>query len=270
MEKISRHKIRDDSGYWRWNVNTTWHHFSSLCQECRTSLTTKNEFLKYHHLKAALFFGIGAVESFLNEIMRRKLEKEGESEDNIFKELRYTSFGKKLELWPSKLTTSQISISNDLIGIVSAYSAIRGEVTHPKIKDHSIYRELDSLDINNFTIAVAEFIVIILEAQEEIFPYWLSGWNFVGMGFDPNHPVLLNNQQFLFSLNAFGFNVPCVEADKADVWKRNNMSSLNGFRKLNDQLSALDRCEPKSKRFPYKPRLCRSWWDIEHLQECDL
>jgi len=258
----------DGSGDWRWNVNTTWHNFSSLCQECQMVLESPNEFLKYHHLRAALYFGLGSIESFLNQAMRGHLQKAGKPEEVIFKKLRRTGLKDKMTKWPTELAISEVEIPTKVISTISKCRDIRDEVTHPKNRDHSIYRELDDLSVGNLNTTVGEFIVLVLQGRGEVFPYWLLSWNFIGMGSDRNHPCFLDNQQFIFALSHLGFEFNVNEPTIGERWQRDNMSSLGGYKDLGKRLASFGRCERKDSRFPYLPRLCNRWWDSNHMQRC--
>ncbi len=257
-------------GHWRWNVNPTWEHYSSMFQECKEAMLAGNDFIKYHHIRACLYFGIGAIEAFLNERMRQKLKSGKTEEDDIFKKLRSTRFNIKLSIWPSEISGRKVVVPKDLMVLINVYSDLRGEVTHPKRKDHSIYKDLDNVNIDKMPSVVAEYIVSTLTACDETFPYWLLGWNYIGMGRDEGIPVLINNQQFLYSLGAFGFRVPTPIADEMKSWEQKNMSTVDGFRALQKALKSLNHCEFKVARFPHKPRLCRKWWDEKHITKCGI
>jgi hypothetical protein len=256
--------------HWRWNVNPTWEHFSSMCQECHEAMAASNEFLKYHHIRTSLYFGIGAIEAFLNERMRNKLRLEGLDEDKIVKKLRHSYFNDKLEKWPSELSDKKVEVPIEVIDLIRSYGSLRGEITHPKQRDHTIYKYLDEFDVSNMPSIVAEYIVRIHEGCGETFPYWLLRWNYIGMGTDYSWPSLINNQQFLYSLSAFGLRTPIPLADPMKEWEIVNMSTVKGYQALYAWLARLQRCEPKDPRYPHKPRLCRKWWDREHQGGCGI
>lgn len=262
--------MTDQGGHWRWNVNPTWEHFSSLCQESNEAILAPNDFFKYHHIKACLYFGIGSIESFLNESMRKKLHSEDIEEEKIYKKLHFEGFREKVKKWPSVLAQQSITIPEEVVELINDYGDLRGEVTHPKARNHSIYKLLDNVHISNMPIIVAEFIVRVLEACRQTFPYWLLGWNYIGMNGDENWPALINNQQFMYSLYSFGFKVPIPLADEMSKWEAQHMSTLHGFQSLSVNLAKLSRCELKDKRFPKKPRLCKKWWDKDHKKFCGV
>jgi hypothetical protein len=78
----------------------------------------------------------------------------------------------------------------------------------------------------------------------------------------------MNNQQFLHSLLTMGIRVPAWEADKANQWEKENMSSFAGYLQIKHDIDSIGHCEPKNDRFPYQPKLCRRWWTDEHHRSC--
>lgn len=250
---------------WRWNVDDVWQSYSSMFQEASLTHQSRNEIERYHHLSAALLFGGCAVESFLNAKMRAYCKGDGVDEDQVLKRLRYTALREKLKKWPSKFCGTAIP-EVDINGIVD-FLDLRNEVTHRKRKDHSLYKELDETNVHIFVQALQRAMVTVYSGLQESFPYWLLGWNYVGMNGDETHPCLLSNQQFKHSLTRFGFNVPAWEYHAANEWERAYMSNMEGFAVL--QAQVYSRCpdiEPRSEQFPQIPRLCKRWWDRAVIQ----
>jgi len=56
-----------------WIPYPPWQNFSSLFREATTALDAKTGMERSHHLTAALYFGLAALEAFLNEQMRKHL-----------------------------------------------------------------------------------------------------------------------------------------------------------------------------------------------------
>ncbi len=81
-------------------------------------------------------------------------------------------------------------------------------------------------------------------------------------------PVLSNNQQFMHALAHMGLDVPTPFADEMNAWERAHMASLRVYEKLASVLEAMDGCQPRDPRFPQMPRLCRKWWDEDHVLAC--
>jgi hypothetical protein len=56
-----------------WAVNPAWQNFSSLFREAVTAVEARTGMERSHHLTASLYFGIAALEAFLNQKMRLHL-----------------------------------------------------------------------------------------------------------------------------------------------------------------------------------------------------
>lgn len=245
---------------WRWNVDDVWQTFSSTYQEMAFALAANNSVASYHHLSASLLFGGCVVESFLNKQLRMRLEAEGVDEKKIFRRLRHTSLHEKMEKWPDEL--HQVTLPSEDIETIGQFLDLRNEVTHRKRRDHSLYTELDEADPAIFVKSVQRVLVVVYEGADRCFPYWLLGWNYVGMNGDEAHPALINNQQFKYSLNAMGFRVPAADYYAATEWEEKNMRGLKAFERLRDHIySRAPDIEPRSPVFNQAPRLCKRWWD---------
>jgi hypothetical protein len=247
-------------GVWRWNVDDVWQSFSSMYQEMSFANDATNDIARYHHMSACLLFGGCAIESFSNANMRMYLRKSKEPENKILQRLRYTALREKIESWPAEICG--VTIEKRDIEVLFAFLDLRNEVTHRKRMDHSLYRELDEATPVNFVEAAQRAFVSFYEGQGSSFPYWLLGWNFVGMNGDHTHPCLINNQQFQHALNHMGFKVPAWEYYAALEWEEQNMKGIEAFLRLKqDYYAKAPGIEPKSERFPMAPRLCKRWWD---------
>lgn len=213
--------------HYRWNVNPAWEHFSSLVREAAEVKTARSDFHRYHHLRSALYFAIGSIEAFLNQRMREKMKQDGVSEQHILTTLKGTRFQKKAREWPSQLVGKQVALPTQLLELLVEYNSLRGEVTHAKAEDHSIYLELDRLALfpEALQTATAEYFVRVLVAMGRPYWYWLHGCNFIGMNGSVHWPTLSNNQQFMMALRHIGFNVPHILADEMDAWERHFMTS---------------------------------------------
>jgi hypothetical protein len=73
-----------------WSTDAAWQNFSSLCQEAHFAAEAREETAKFHHLTAALYFGIAAIEAFLNRQMRAYMS--GATEGEILEVLRNGRF----------------------------------------------------------------------------------------------------------------------------------------------------------------------------------
>ena len=247
-------------GVWRWNVDDVWQSFSSMFQEMSFANEASNEIARYHHLRACLLFGGCTIESFSNANMRSHLKATDLSEDKILRRLWYTALREKIESWSAEICG--MTLEDEDVDVLLSFLDLRNEVTHRKRMDHSLYKELDETNPLRFVEAIQKTFVLVYQGQGSPFPYWLLGWNFVGMSGDNTHPCIINNQQFQHALNHMGFTVPAWEYDAARAWEEKNMSGIDAFLRLKEgYYSRAPDIEPKSKRFPMAPRLCKRWWD---------
>lgn len=252
------------NGVWRWNSDLTWHYYSSMQFEAHCAQLAKHDFARYHHLRACIYFGIGTLEAFLNKRIRHFLEQQGFDEDEISRKL-FHSIEDKWTKWVKKIYGKSAIKDSGVSDVFKRFKDIRNEITHPTSRDHSIYVHLDAIEPYDLLEAVAIGIVSIYEAEHKPFPYWLLGWNYVGMNGDATYPAEGNNQNnFLHSMKYMGFQVPAGTSPACEDWERQYMTSLEGFRKLRLSLDLYpEDIEPIQKRFPDRPRLCRRWWDRE-------
>jgi len=250
-----------------WSIDPCWQNFSSLYREVVAAQEAPNEIGKFHHLTSSLYFGIASLEAFLNQRIRRYLENEKEEEE-VFKVLRNVRIMDKLKKWPKKILSTKPEVTDEAMEMLKLFNEIRGDLTHPKTSGHDIYGRLDTIDPDSVIISVAEYIVRYYETAQEIFPYWLFGWNYLNPRPDTHEIIIINNQQFLHSLAAMRFHVPAWDADAADQWQKANMSSFAGYLKLRGAITSFEGCEPKIDRFPYQPKLCRRWWSEAHHRSC--
>lgn len=251
---------------WRWNVDDTWLSFSSMFQEACISSSINDESLKYHHQTAAILFGVCSVESFMNKAIRKKMTVSETNEDVIIKTLKNLRLKDKLIVWPEKINIQQIP--KEHLDIFFEFFYLRHEITHRKRVDHSLYKELEETNIGSLVKSIQYILVHLYCNTEDTFPYWLLGWNYVGINFDKTKLCLINNQQFHYSLQRFGFNVPAASYYHTLEWDKQFMSSINGFSILKDNVH--DKCpdiEPQHPVFPKAPRLTKRWWDKIFLKD---
>jgi hypothetical protein len=247
-------------------VDPSWQNFSSLHREACAADEATTAVEKSHHMMAALYFGIAALEAFLNQQMRLHLQQTKPPED-VLKLLRKTEFLKKLDRWPSEITRKPLLVPAEARELIRFCNEVRGDLTHPKVVGHVIYERLLTVTPTNVVDAVASYIVAFHQAQGTTFPYWVSGWNYLNPRTETHDIIVLNEQCFRFSLAALGFQVP-TQGPHCDAWTGEYLGTLDGYKAIRTALCGAERCEPKSVRFPYQPILCRRWWTSEHHQTC--
>lgn len=250
-----------------WAVNSSWQNFSSLFREATTAREAKTGMERSHHLTASLYFGIATLEAFLNEKMRSHL-KSIQTEEEIFKVLRKGKILEKLKKWPSIMLGQSIDLNEGTLELLIGFNDVRGDLIHPKTQGHEIYAKLETIDPFSVIDAVAEYIVKYNQASGGRYPYWIFGWNYLNPRPNSYEIFIINDQQFLFSLQAIGFRAPAASYMEAESWKDRYLASYEGYVEIRDELRVIERCEPKFHRFPFKPILCRKWWSSDHHCSC--
>ena len=250
-----------------WMTDSAWQNFSSMFREAVTSQEAQTGMEKSHHLTASLYFGIAALEAFINKKMRAHL-RSTKSEREIVDVLRTEKIMSKLRRWPAKLLGATLNLGSNTFDQISLFNDVRGDLTHPKTHGHDIYKKLEEIDANSVISSIAEYIVCYHEAEDTVFPYWVFGWNYLNPRSDSYEIFVINEQQFCFSLQALGFELDAALPSVSDQWQKRYLGTRKGYFDVVAALNALDRCEPKPKIFPFKPILCRRWWTSEHQRIC--
>jgi hypothetical protein len=251
-----------------WFVNPSWQNFSSLFREVTAATEANTEMEKAHHMTAALYFGIAALEAFLNAKMRAHLAQAGKPEQEIYDALRKGKITSKLKKWPDELLPAPFTVSPSTLTLIEFFNEVRGDLTHPKTHGHDIYEKLDTIDPDSVIDGVAEYIARFHEAEGTRFPYWLFGWNYLNPRPDSYTIILVNDQQFSFSLQNLGFQIPAAAWAAGEAWRNQYLGTFSGYTTVRDALRSLNHCESKQPMFPFQPKLCRRWWSADHQASC--
>ena len=264
--------------HYRFNVDPIWENFSGLVEYSTKSVESRNEYYLNTNKRIALNFAIITIESFMNKHQRQLLSSIGATEDAIYKELRQVNFRDKVKKWPEKFCNGTIvfpantwNSMGDFFDFLAEYKEVRDELTHPKNKDHSIYPKLNELNIIELSDKLALCLASMLIAISGTFPYWLLGWNYVGMNGDYTWPILGNNgNSFYYSL--VHLRCPFLPRySQAYGFDRENMASLDNFQTFKSWLDSLTfDLEPYYERLPGfggVPLLTRRWWDVEAIRK---
>jgi hypothetical protein len=244
-----------------WAQNPVWQNYSSLVREAKTADKAKTGMERSHHAAASLYFGIAALEAFVNAKMRDKMERSKVPEQEIVKKLRSGQIVEKLNRWPMEIVGKQLTLSKNVISVISAYNEIRGEVTHVKKHGQLLYRQLDSINPLTLSDSVGEYIVRFYEAEGTPYPYWIFGWNYLNPRTNSYEIILTHNDQFCFSLQALGLKVAVPPYCEPEFLR------FERYLAIKQVLSSIPHCEPKWI-FPFKPILCQQWWTSEHQISC--
>jgi hypothetical protein len=244
-------------------ANPPLQNFSSMYREAITSQEVETGMEKSHHLTAALYFGVAALEAFLNQKMREHLTAT-KTEEEIVERLRYDGdIKKRMREWPKELLGKAVATDRTTWDFIVYFNELRGNLTHPKTHGQDIYDKLEKIKATAIIDSVAEYIVRFHEAEGTRFPYWIFGWHYLNPRSDSYDFLPMNETQFCFSLQALGFNTEGI-----DYCIAKHFGSFAGYKIFKEFLDSRDRCEPKPMPFPFKPILCRRWWTREHQQTC--
>ncbi|MFK2902998.1 hypothetical protein ISP17_03415 [Dyella ginsengisoli] len=251
-----------------WFVEPVWQNFSSMYREAVTSSAATTGMEIAHHRMAALYFGISAVESFLNMQMRDHLLSRGKTHDEVHKKLRRGQFMDKVKDWPTLIVGKDLDLRPTTLDRLFAVNALRGELTHQKNYWPESYEELSETDPMEVVDLVAEFIVVFHHAAGKHFPYWLWGWNYLNPMQDAHEIIMLNNGQFLHSLSALGYMFSPSVAGRHEAKEAAIFLDYRTYADVAKFLGSLEACEPKFAAYPYQPKLCRRWWEPSHQRTC--
>ena len=246
-----------------WITQSTWQNFSSMVREAYEADGARTSIEKSHHLTATLYFSIAALEAFLNERMRKRLRDEGADENAILERLRKGKLKDKLKKWPVELTGSAIPGVEENLQLLLSVNELRGELTHPKYTHHGKYRELSQIQPFDVVQSTSEYIVKYCVSAGEIYPYWVFGWNYLNPSQGTYEICLINDQQFMHSVQALGYRKPTPTMD----WY-SELRSIDGYRRIHVFLFNQGSCEPKHPLFVYQPKLCKFWWRSKHQESC--
>ena len=102
-----------------WIADSPWQNFSSMFREAITARDARTGMERAHHLTASLYFGIAALEAFLNEKMREHLSTT-KSQNEILRELKGRRTIWKLKRWPVELLGKHIETDESVITYFNA------------------------------------------------------------------------------------------------------------------------------------------------------
>ncbi len=243
---------------WRWNVDPAWSNFSAMIQDSAMFNEATTTFEKHRASKACLYFGVSAVEGFINQELRAFMRQQGQTDDEIVAVL---PGGRKKQKWFQKTTFG--AIYDDVrYKRFEYYKEIRHEVTHPVRKDQLISDYLDILNPQEFVDVVKYIFVKMHELQGKAFPYWVLGWNYIGFNFNKMEPCLSNNLNGFYH-STMRMRLPGYDLSFQMNFEDKYMKGYDAFLKMQKSLDEYPfNIEPEVINFD-PPRLTRRWWDKE-------
>jgi len=241
----------EDDKIWRWNVNLAWELFSAGLYNYRLAIKESKQHKKHSFCKNSLFDIVTSVESHCNQILAKE-ERWAESD------LHKNGIADKLKALGVDYENSKYKDSKN----------IRNNfLVHHKRNDQRYFEEINQFSVLNAIEAAQEVIAKISFNRNAIFPYWITGLNFI----DPKPGgdiLLMNNYEFWCRFKWLNVN-PVVSSmvkttgqivpptDETiynllylEIWEYliNNNFKMNILNNL------------KSTRFPHMPFLTAEWW----------
>lgn len=250
--KLNDHSVEA----WRWNVNPAWTNFSAMIQDNALFNETHTEFERHRTSKSCLYFGVAAVEAFINQELRDFMRSEGQSDDEILKVL---PGGKNKKKWLEKSLFGAIYYDTQHERF-EYYKEIRNEITHPIRKDQLISDYISIIRPQEFVNVVKYILVKMCELQNKEFQYWMLGWNYIGFNHNNLEPFLGNN------LNGFYHSLLAMRVEGYEFayqmeFSDRYMKGYDAFLKLQKTLDDYP-FDIEPERTHYKPPLLtRRWWD---------
>jgi len=231
-----------------------WELFSSAVYNYRLSLTAFRKHQKHAFCKNVILNVVTAVEAYCNEILGKEM---GWTE----KQLRKIDINKKLGELGVKLRGGRFKNSK----------SIRNNfIVHHKRNDYRYFVEINLQAALDAIESVQDIIAEISFGRNRIFPYWITGLNFI----NPSHTndiCLMNEHEFWSRFKRLGISkvVDRMLSPTGDITPPTDRKTYDSlykelWQKLKDNDFKLDVLNQlKDKRFPHRPFLTSGWWMID-------
>lgn len=232
---------------WRWNCKLSWELFSSAVYDYRNVSSEKKVHRKHAMCKNGLFSSVTAVEAYLNEVLS---QEEKWSQNKLKK-----PFKDKLRFFDLDFPEYEAkTIRNNFL-------------VHHKRIDQRYFVEINSSILLNSIETAQEIIARICFKRGVIFPYWITGVNFV----NPSHDLdisLSNEYEFWRHISRSKlFNGVDKIIDSAgniylpSDWKDYKYLYYGLWEMLKESNFHLDALSIKDDRFPKMPYLTVKYWE---------
>lgn len=231
---------------WKWNVDLSWELFTSAVYYYRKSIQSNYEHQKHMYYKNGLLSAVTSVEAYINQYL---LHEEQWSNNQI----KYTKMEDKFKF---------LEVDNNLY---KTSKNVRNKyLIHYKEKDDSYYDKINETSLLESIESAQEIIAIINFNKKKIFPYWITGINFI----NPSH-----NNDISFSNDVqFWKHIKCIGCLKFDIYDISSnlvyeIENFEDYKSLYFELWEKMKEEnfnfnfPKDKRFPNMSILSCDFWD---------
>ncbi len=240
-----------DDKVWLWDSNLAWELFSSAVYNYRLSFTSTKKHQIHGFYKNVILNAVTAVEVYCNEILAKD---KGWTENEINKcRDKLAIFG--IDFNETRFKSSKF-IRNQFI-------------VHHKRNDYRYFVEINHVAALEAIESSQDIIAEISFKRNSIFPYWITGLNFINPP-DGNDICLLNDYEFWCRFKWLGVSKVAsnIVSDSGEIFPPKDRLIYDSLYKelwqklkeCNFKLEMLNRL--KDKRFPLMPFLTSEWWMI--------
>lgn len=231
---------------WKWNVNLAWELFSSGIYFYRKALNSRFEHQRHMYYKNGILSIVTSVEVYINQLLisEEKWSKSKVKDTYLVNKFEY--FGVNDDLYKTSKNLRNIYI------------------VHFKEKDHKYFDEINQISFLEAIESAQEIIAMINFNKKRLFPYWITGINFVNPS--NNYDLdLSNNMEFWRHIKCSNyFNIDVFDIagnliyyiEEYSKYKELYFKLWNKIKKENFQLKF-----HKDNRFPKMPILSCEFWD---------
>ena len=234
---------------WMWNASLAWELFSSAVFSYRQSLKTQMSHKKHSFQKNVIFSAVTSVEAYTNELLA--------------KEKGWTE--REINNCRDKLGEFGIDYNNTAF---KDSKFVRNQfIVHHKRDDYRYFVEINETSALNAIESVQSIIAEISYSRNVLFPYWITGLNFINPAHG-NDIFLINNQQFWMRMSQAKISdrLSGIASLSGELTMPSNKAAyLALYEEIWDLLKSnnfdLPAVETQYSRFPLMPVLTSRWWE---------
>jgi len=241
-----------DDKVWLWNVNLAWELFSSAIYNYRLSLNESKEHKNHAYYKNVILNTVTAVEAYCNEV--------------LLKEKSWSESSLKKKFFKDKL--AELGIDIEQINFGKSRKIRSDFIVHYKRRDYIYFTEINEISALDAIESSQDLIAEISFIRKTIFPYWITGLNFINPR-QGNDIFLLDDHQFWRDLKVLHVSKTIhnmVDATGAINLPKDRKTYNCLYKEIWNELKncgfKLDILKNlKTSIFPHKPLLTSEWWN---------
>ena len=169
------------------NRSAPWELFSSAYRTGMEAAHAKSAIEKLHHNRAMLLFAFASIEALLNNVILSIAPNDIELRHSVERK----PIKKKLGYIESHMGIAIDQTEIDLI--LSDYKLFRDQTAHHKRSDQLPQFHAQHMQPLKLIELLQIFFARVHLARHGEFPYWITGWNYIGFNGNWRDPYLHNN-----------------------------------------------------------------------------